>query len=241
MSGSLPAAVVGHPVGGSATAYPRWACRALLCFWAQSVQRVCPWFTLFGQSLHSPSFLRRSRFSRVCTRESSRFSSSVSWGLVGSVVDLRLAEPVRALRPGLAALRFRGRVLPALAGLGRMKVNSKVPPIARVCGGTAGHNHLVGNSHGLSPRVRGNLQQRSRQHQSRGSIPACAGEPDSAAPSSCWSRVYPRVCGGTTLNNDLVWTVAGLSPRVRGNLEEDAQDQALLGSIPACAGEPGYS
>ena len=134
MSGSLPAAVVGHPVGGSATAYSRWACRALLCFWAQSVQRVCPWFTLFGQSLHSPRFWRRSRFSRACTRESSRFSSSVSWGLVGLVVDLRLAEPGRSLRPGLAGLRFRGRVLPALAGFGRMKVNSKVPPTAHVCG-----------------------------------------------------------------------------------------------------------
>ena len=134
MTGRLPAAVVAHHGGGSAPAYLRWACRALLCFWAQSVQRVCPWFTLFGQSLHSPSFLRRSRFSRACTRESSRFSSSVSWGLVGLVVDLRLAETARALRPGLAALRFRGRVLPALAGLGRMKVNSKVPPIAHVCG-----------------------------------------------------------------------------------------------------------
>ena len=30
--------------------------------------------------------------------------------------------------------RVLGRVLPELAGLGRMKVNSKVPPIARVCG-----------------------------------------------------------------------------------------------------------
>ena len=134
MFGSLPALVIGHPVGGSAATYLRWACRALLCFWAQSGQRVCPWITLFGQSLHSPSFLRRSRFSRACTRESSRFSSSVSWGLVGLVVDLRLAGPARAFRPGLAALRFRGRVLPALAGLGRMKVNSKVPPIAHVCG-----------------------------------------------------------------------------------------------------------
>ena len=131
-----------RPVGGSATGYSRWACRALLCFWAQSVQRVCSWITLFGQSLHSPSFLRRSRFSRACTRESSRFSSSVSWGLVGLVVDLRLAEPARALRPGLAALRFRGRVLPALAGLGRMKVNSKVPPTAHVCGLASPHHHV---------------------------------------------------------------------------------------------------
>ena len=47
---------------------------------------------------------------------------------------LCLVVPARVLRLELVALRFLGRVLPELAGLGRMKVNSKVPPIARVCG-----------------------------------------------------------------------------------------------------------
>ena len=37
-------------------------------------------------------------------------------------------------RLGLTALRLLGRVLPELAGLGRMKANSNVLPIARVCG-----------------------------------------------------------------------------------------------------------
>ena len=50
------------------------------------------------------------------------------------VADLRLGEPARVLRPGLVALRFLGPVLPELAGLGRMKVNSNVSPMARVCG-----------------------------------------------------------------------------------------------------------
>ena len=36
----------------------------------------------------------------------------------------------------LVALRLPGCVLPAFAGLGSRKVNSKVRPIARVCGGT---------------------------------------------------------------------------------------------------------
>ena len=127
------AVVVGHPCGGSIEAYFRWGFLVLLCFWAQSGHRVCPLIGFSGQSLHRPSSLRRLRFSQAFARLSSRFPSSVSWGLVGLVVDLRLAEPTRALRPGLAALRFRGRVLPALAGFGRMKVNSKVPPIAHVC------------------------------------------------------------------------------------------------------------
>ena len=54
-------------------------------------------------------------------------------GLVGLVAGLRLTELAWVFRPSWLALRFRGRVLPLLAGLGRMKVNSKVPPIARVC------------------------------------------------------------------------------------------------------------
>ena len=51
-------------------------------------------------------------------------------------------------------------------------------------------------------------------------------------------KVYPRVCGGTTL----VWPAAqpaiGLSPRVRGNLSTPAAAGQDPGSIPACAGEP---
>ena len=46
----------------------------------------------------------------------------------------RLAESAWVFRLGLTRFRFLGRVLPELAGLGRMKANSKVPPIARVCG-----------------------------------------------------------------------------------------------------------
>ena len=52
---------------------------------------------------------------------------------------------------------------------------------------------------GLSPRVRGNLLQKSTLLMGKGSIPACAGEP--LAPDSCTSKpaVYPRVCGGTRI------------------------------------------
>ena len=50
------------------------------------------------------------------------------------MAGVRLAETAPVLRLGLADLGFRGRVLPALAGLGRGKVDLKVPPIDRVCG-----------------------------------------------------------------------------------------------------------
>ena len=54
-----------------------------------------------------------------------------------------------------------------------------------------------------------------------GSIPACAGEPLTLTgiSTSVRSRVYPRVCGGTT------------RPCVSGKRSDE-------GSIPACAGEP---
>ena len=50
---------------------------------------------------------------------------------------------------------------------------------------------------GLSPRVRGNRVMRAGRLPAQGSIPACAGEPDTLIPAAVAKRVYPRVCGGT--------------------------------------------
>ena len=57
-------------------------------------------------------------------------------------------------------------------------------------------------------------------------------------PGAPWG--LPRVCGGTTvmlLEPGAPW---GLSPRVRGNPAEHRGDGLGVGSIPACAGEPGW-
>ena len=70
------------------------------------------------------------------------------------------------------------------------------------------------------------------------SIPACAGEPPSRVSLTCWTTVYPRVCGGTVSAVSSFSTLAGLSPRVRGNLEGHVGERHGVGSIPACAGEP---
>ena len=91
---------------------------------------------------------------------------------------------------------------------------------------------------GLSPRVRGNRGGGVQRRQGRGSIPACAGEPHRQRGPDHQSRVYPRVCGGTT---DVRWRgamVQGLSPRVRGNHFPILHAVVDRGSIPACAGEP---
>ena len=91
-----------------------------------------------------------------------------------------------------------------------------------------------------------------------GSIPACTGEPGYSMhevigggvyprvygepPCSCAmareKRVYPRVYGGTLHAHHPVWSGRGLSPRVRGNPRRDETHHSLVGSIPACTGEP---
>ena len=88
----------------------------------------------------------------------------------------------------------------------------------RVCGGTGGAAVPDLPIIGLSPRVRGNLGIIVGYGGDRRSIPACAGEPTSAAGALLRGRVYPRVCGGTRLKNWDGAVYAGLSPRVRGNL-----------------------
>ena len=49
------------------------------------------------------------------------------------------------------------------------------------------------------------------------------------------------MCGGTIIDRRAGVVNRGLSPRVRGNLFANTGKDILLGSIPACAGEPGQS
>ena len=91
---------------------------------------------------------------------------------------------------------------------------------------------------GLSPRVRGNLVIGPDMDVRAGSIPACAGEPMPPAPAGPASGVYPRVCGGTRGSQAHEAGNTGLSPRVRGNHPHPRRAFLVIGSIPACAGEP---
>ncbi len=108
----------------------------------------------------------------------------------------------------------------------------------RVCGGTLGASRRPENLQGLSPRVRGNPTCAIRLRQCGGSIPACAGEPVQPDTVLESVRVYPRVCGGTAADVAAVALTWGLSPRVRGNRNVLRIPRRVLGSIPACAGEP---
>ena len=137
--------------------------------------------------------------------------------------------------------RPQSRSIPACAG--EPPAAPPVTPLCevypRVCGGTLGGITYPLNRKGLSPRVRGNPPTATGTTTVTGSIPACAGEPECVW---TWTRrypVYPRVCGGTFLNVSVISQECGLSPRVRGNLAELEAHIRQLGSIPACAGEPG--
>ena len=70
------------------------------------------------------------------------------------------------------------------------------------------------------------------------SVPACAGEPGDARQQVHGHRVYPRVCGGTSLYALDDGDAVGLSPRVRGNPWSPHRHLLRGWSIPACAGEP---
>ena len=87
----------------------------------------------------------------------------------------------------------------------------------RVCGGTLAGQLPLLLVQGLSPRVRGNPSANQRGVPAVRSIPACAGEPGGGVDTGAAGKVYPRVCGGTTIRNMNEGEEGGLSPRVRGN------------------------
>ena len=67
-----------------------------------------------------------------------------------------------------------------------------------MCGGSAEKGKWTIGGRGLSPRVRGILLVKPIKDAPQGSIPACAGDPWSARRNALTTRVYPRVCGGSS-------------------------------------------
>ena len=200
---------------------------------------------------------RRSRSARsipACAGEPWA-ASSAPWParvyprVCGGTVKGPLARPfIRGLSPrvrGNLSIRSNAgrtrRSIPACAGEPLSNVAHRVAGgvYPRVCGGTEPGLQVLAQCLGLSPRVRGNPYRDGVSVAIRGSIPACAGEPDPAAGGLGQAMpVYPRVCGGTPYEVTEVDQVDGLSPRVRGNPKREAAQAPALGSIPACAGEP---
>ena len=122
---------------------------------------------------------------------------------------------------GLCRVGYWPRSIPACAGepAAAAAVNAPTRVYPRVCGGTMSKITPPSCATGLSPRVRGNLRDDRSNGARWGSIPACAGEPQTAsfAGDEKPRRVYPRVCGGTAVVAPPITAAQGLSPRVRGN------------------------
>ena len=125
-------------------------------------------------------------------------------------------------RGNLVAARIKPpfiRSIPAWAGqpsLSRRRLLfHRVYP--RVGGAT--RRRCIGQSRsaGLSPRGRGNLYRTFVALSPYGSIPAWAGQPDTADRLSPRRTVYPRVGGATNFSSSPVTPGQGLSPRGRGN------------------------
>ena len=150
-------------------------------------------------------------YPRVCG--GTKISLAVLFAVLG------LSPRVRGNPAGDAGATARPRSIPACAGEPRQGKTPLYRPVVypRVCGGTAVRQRAVQHLMGLSPRVRGNRRAPARRPAPDGSIPACAGEPDSCGQLGGGVRVYPRVCGGTFGGLPFGLPVRGLSPRVRGN------------------------
>ena len=140
------------------------------------------------------------------------------------------AERHRDLRGSIPACAGKPAWLSAIAWL------TWVHP--RVCGETHDAVPADYSNPGPSPRVRGNRRRGPRRCRCSGSIPACAGNPPNALRTKVESGVHPRVCGETRREDYVPQIVQGPSPRVRGNRRAGHRVDAVVGSIPACAGKP---
>ena len=156
------------------------------------------------------------------------------------VADVGLSPPVRGNRPGVRPNHPKSRSIPACAGEPGKASPRPGPPAVypRLCGGTGPWPRAALAGLGLSPPVRGNHPEAVRNSASKGSIPACAGEPRGSARKPRKGPVYPRLCGGTALRRHPSIILLGLSPPVRGNLPALHFRPRSRRSIPACAGEP---
>ena len=152
-----------------------------------------------------------------------------------------LSPRVRGI-PGARRSRCSpGGSIPACTGNPR---RPRAPPTAarvypRVYGESSSFFIRLRSAAGLSPRVRGIPRYGWLWVQFRWSIPACTGNPRALACRYSSPAVYPRVYGeSNTIRLPSALTL-GLSPRVRGIPTGLLVPTDMVGSIPACTGNPG--
>ena len=90
---------------------------------------------------------------------------------------------------------------------------------------------------GLSPHARGKRVCPNQIVCTHGPIPACAGETLQHLAQRLVVRAYPRMRGGNGVEELPDTIPEGLSPHARGKPKLGLTHLALIGPIPACAGE----
>ena len=130
-------------------------------------------------------------------------------------------------------------LIPACAGKTSTPTSRPCPPRAhpRVCGENSAASCHVSSKLGSSPRVRGKPGHHDGLRATARLIPACAEKTAADHAGGTAYRAHPRVCGENLIPVIEALVPVGSSPRVRGKLDEQGQDDAVRGLIPACAGK----
>ena len=97
-------------------------------------------------------------------------------------------------------------------------------------------NQLMTRLLGSSPHARGTQPAGRIQHNSKGIIPACAGNTFAHVGGLCYDWDHPRMRGEHPFPKYSITVLPGSSPHARGTLIPFAQVIANVGIIPACAG-----
>ncbi len=114
-------------------------------------------------------------------------------------------------------------------------IRSGVNP--RSCGGNNRCTERMRARRGQSPLMRGKLGRGTMRLESRGSIPAHAGETASISTNNRIKWVNPRSCGGNERLRAELDKAGGQSPLMRGKYLARRKINHGCGSIPAHAGE----
>ena len=146
---------------------------------------------------------------------------------------------VRGKRRGLRP-QIRGRgLIPARAGKTMTRDSPPVssPAHPRACGENGPEEDQHERLRGLIPARAGKTTGGGGTPPPGGLIPACAGKTQVPDCAVAGEGAHPRACGENSTRSRHPARASGSSPRVRGKLEEQGQDDAVRGLIPARAGK----
>ncbi len=175
-----------------------------------------------------------------CARVHPRLRGGATVNDADGMVANGPSPPARGSRRKASPAALRRGSIPACAGEppARNTAASTARVHPRLRGGAAHRLDASATSEGPSPPARGSHLADRGQVARGGSIPACAGEPRGGRRGAGAARVHPRLRGGAPGVSRELRGLLGPSPPARGSPQPGTVAPRVLGSIPACAGEP---